>query len=230
MKKLAAAWVILGAIILGAVVFYFLRGPGAVVVQIDIRQNMELIEVTGYGKGPQLAIWIEDIETGSERTVFVTRRSGTGDWVGKAECPAALPIWFKVWQSEAGGDHLPRLKKGAADAVTGATATGEQFRWSFEVERGRRFICWIEVNQSADFNAAFQEYDESSGRIDTHKSGQPSLLYRVEVLAKAGEIAQPEIYGYAAFNAPTEEINRDLSGITTAKEILKSIEIRVLRR
>lgn len=197
------------------------------VLAFHICQNTDLILFSDFGEPPQFAIWLEDPESGTPRTLFVTRRSGTGDWDGKAECPASLPAWFVVYKRETGADSLPTPDAPAADGVTGATPKSEEFAWFAEVEPGSKWICWIEVNISGDYNEAFVELDPETGYMDTDKSGQPSLLYRAEIEAAPGAVVTPELHGHA--ETGTGRVERELDSITTAKEIFRDIEIRVER-
>ena len=158
----------------------------------------------------------------------MTRRSGTGVWEGKAECPAALPRWFRVYEKETGRKGLPTPKAPAPDAVSGATPKSEHFTWRAEVERGSRWVCWIEVNLAADFNEAFPRYNEATGEMDTHDSGQPPLLYRAELLAEPGRRIVPKLWGYVVPGSRGKHVERDLSRITTAKDIFRSISILIL--
>ena len=198
-------------------------------IEFRICQNTDLILFSDFGEPPQFAMWLEDPENNRLKTVFVTHRSATGDWEGKAECPAALPRWFEIYRKEAGHPGLPTLESPAPDAVTGATPKSENFAWAVEVEPGSRWICWIEVNIAADYNEAFQEYDEAAQRMDTHQDGQPSLVYRGEIMADVGASVVPERYGYTAPDTNAGEVRQDLDVITTAAEVFRAVEISVVR-
>jgi hypothetical protein len=65
--------------------------------------------------------------------------------------------------------------------------------------------------------------------IDVHFSGQPSLIYRGEVNATPGERIVPALYGQAVVDDPNGETVQPVSDrVTTARNVFKSIEIRVL--
>jgi len=206
-----------------------LRVRGRTLIEFRIFQNVELIRFSDFGEPPQFAIWLEDPVGGRLRTVCVTRRSATGQWEGKAECPSALPRWFEIYRQETGRTDLPTPQAPAPDAITAATPKAGQFAWRVEVEPGSHWLCWLEVNLAADFNEAFQRYDEETGSEDTHLSGQPPLLYRGEVSAVVGRRVVPEIHGQTIADTFTGEVARELKGVTTAKDIFKSVEIRVVR-
>ncbi|MHC4721453.1 MAG: hypothetical protein ACYS6I_01965 [Planctomycetota bacterium] len=201
----------------------------SVLIEFDIRQDMDLIRLSLFGGPPQFAIWLEEPVSGRLQTVFVTHRSGTGDWVGKVECPAALPRWFEVFKEETGSTGLPTFERPAADAVTGATPKAEEFKTSVEVPFGSKWICWIEMNQSGDFNEAYRDHDIEQKKVDVHFSGQPPLVYRGEITAIHGKKMTPKLYGESVMDSDSGTTIQPVSkGVTTAKDIFKSIEVRVV--
>lgn len=199
-------------------------------IEFDIRQDMDLIRRSLFGEPPQFAIWLEDAQSHRLQTVFVTYRSGYGEWVGKLKCPAALPRWFEVFKAETGSIGLPDFNKPAADAVTGATPKAEQFKTSVKVPYGSRWICWIEMNLSGDFNKAYRDRDVEEKMVDVHFSGQPPLIYRGQITAIPPEKITPRLYGESVLDSRAGETVQPVSdGVTTAKNIFKSIEIRAVR-
>ena len=60
---------------------------------VYLELNPKVYNHTVYGDPPQLAIWLEHLETGELKSLFVTYRAATGNWRGKFECPVALPYW-----------------------------------------------------------------------------------------------------------------------------------------
>ena len=203
---------------------------GPVFIRFDIEQDLEIISLSLFGEPPQLAIWLEDPVTARLQTVFVTYRSGTGDWIGKADCSAALPRWFQVFKQETNSSNLPTMENPAPEAVTGATPTQEQFKTSIEVPESSRWICWIEVNLSGDFNHKYQEYNEIEQTVDWHLSGQPPLIYRAEITATPGETAIPQLFGQSMPYSTAENIIKPVSeDITSAKGIFKKIQIHVIK-
>jgi len=222
---------VLAALALLAVVIAWnaFRPRGPVLLEFCIRQNVEMARLSEFGECAQFAIWLEDPASHSFRTVVVTRRSATGDWDGKAECPSALPRWFEVYRKETGCAGLPTPDAPAPDAVTAATPEVAHFYWRIEAPYGSRWICWIEVNLAADFNETFRQYNEETGDEDTHMSGQPSLLYRAEIEAVPGRSVVPAPWGRSVPDTLSGETVHALDGITTARRIFESVEIHVLR-
>jgi hypothetical protein len=203
---------------------------GNAAIEFRIEQDMDIILFSDFGEPAQFAIWLEDPATHAVKTVFVTRRSATGDWVGKAECPASLPRWFDVWRHETGQTGLPRADAPAPDGVSGPTPKMKDFTWAVEVAPGTEWICWIEVNIAADFNQTFMKFNEKTGVMDTDFSGQPSLLYRAEITATPGNTVEPALFGHTLPGSPTGEVQRDTSAITTAKNIFSALSIRVVEK
>jgi hypothetical protein len=200
-----------------------------VLIEFEIRQDMDLIRLSLFGGPPQFAIWLEDVESHRLQTVFVTYRSGDGEWVGKVECPAALPRWFEVFKAETGSTELPNFDKPAPDAVTGATPKVKEFKTFVEVPFGSKWICWIEMNLSGDFNEAYRDHDIEQKKVDVHFSGQPPLVYRGEITAIPGEKMAPKLYGESILDSDGGmKIQPVSKGVTTAKNIFKKIEVWVI--
>ncbi len=200
-----------------------------VLIEFKIRQDMDLIRQSLFGEPPQFAIWLEEQGTGRLQTVFVTYRSGYGEWVGKVECPAALPRWFEVFKAETGSTELPNFDKPAADAVTGATPRVEEFKTSARLPYGSRLICWIEMNLAGDFNETYRPRDIAAKKVDVHLSGQPPLIYRGEITAIPGEKIVPALYGQSSEKTSSGQTIQPVSkGVTTAKGIFKKIEVRII--
>ena len=203
------------------------QAGGRTVLEFDIHQDKDLIVITPFSEPPQLAIWLEEPVSHKLQTVFVTYRSATGDMVGKAECPACLPRWFEIYEQETGTVGLPTQDSPAPEAVTGATPQEENFKIRYEVKPGSRWICWLEMNLAGDFNEKYQEYDPEAKTVDWDYDGQPSLIYRAEITATPGKEFVPQLYGQANLEG---QIVRPVSDdVITARDVFKSIKIRVVR-
>jgi hypothetical protein len=228
-------WTIVAAVLLALAIGALtacsvLRTRGATLIEFDIHQDLDLIRLSLFSEPPQFAIWLEDPASHRLQTVFVTYRSASGDWIGKTECPDALPRWFEVFGQETNSIGLPRFDNPAPDAVTGATPQTEHFTTSVEVEPGSRWICWIEVNLAGDFNDKYKAYNKEQKTVDLHFSGQPPLIYRAEITAVPGEQIVPELYGQSVLDNPPGETVQPLSDdVTTARDIFKAIDIRVIQ-
>ena len=178
----------------------------------------------------ELAIWIENLDTGQLKTVFVTYRSAAGDWEGKLEVPVALPMWYEIYKKENSKTEIPTYKNPAPVAITGATPKAELFRIRAEVEPASRWVCWIEVNLAADFNDHYRHFDEFGIEIDPYAIGQPALVYRAEIEAEVGRSVKPALCGIAQAYQRLENVLQPVPDeVTTAKDIFKSVRIRVIR-
>lgn len=192
--------------------------------QID--QNREVYEETLFGEPPQLAIWLENPTEGTVKTVYVTRRTATGDFEGKMGVPVALPGWIVAYRKETGRNDFPTPATTLTDAITGATQKQEVSR-EVLVSRNSLWNYYIEVNVSGDFNGHFTNY-RSNGEMDPHLNGQPSLIYKGTIIAKPGEKSTPKLIGRTEQYNFSDKINPDTEKVTTAKNLLKSIRVSCL--
>ncbi len=187
--------------------------------------NKDIYLDTVFGEPPQIAVWLEQSEGRVMRTVWVARRAGRRWWKGKVECPVALPYWESRHRQEKSEYKARGLLKRFVDAVTGATPTGGPFSVDLEMKAGEVWDFFIEVNLSADFNAAFPQRDET-GLPDPEVNGQPSIIYMGKITALPGRKAVAKLIGRSDQWAPVDELLPDLEGITTAREILSNVEAR----
>jgi hypothetical protein len=229
MKKALAIFISL-IIIVTALILYAYRGTyGKTDIEFRIHINETLIQESTFGESPTFAIWLEDPITGSKKTVFVTRRAAEGDWEGKAEVPVALPVWFGVFKIENMTNDLPSYKNPAPVAITGATPKPGYFKTRVRVNTGSRWICWIEVNLSGDYNDSYQEYNQVEKIEDVYGTGQPAIVYKAEINSKEGTIIKPDIAGMCLQNSHDGKIIQPLKGITTAVDIFDEIIIAVVK-
>ena len=201
---------------------------GETQLEFDIHQDQKLILFSDYSEPPQFAIWLENPATGQLKTVFVTRSSAQGEWVGKTECPGSLPLWFEVFKKEYQVNSLPGRDKLLPIAITGATPQDEHFKVCAEVPFDSEWICWMEVNLAGDFNEHFDSSgDNPNATLDD--SGQASIVYKARFKSKKGAVIKPEIVGYVDITKDFDNMIQPLEGISTAKDIFKDITIRVIR-
>ncbi|MFC2076303.1 hypothetical protein ACFLT7_04390 [candidate division KSB1 bacterium] len=195
-----------------------------VTITFNITQSIELYEASDWGEPAQAAIWLEDPATGNVRTVWVTSRTATGNFLGKVECPNSLPAWIGVFRAEFGRDDYPTPQKPIPDAVTGATTRAEKFSVKTTVPSGTTLNYYIEVNVSGDFNAAFATFTDD-GRPDQYGCGQPSLVYKGTIHAKKDATSKPKIIGRTRRMIRSSEIINELTGIESAIHLYKHIEV-----
>ena len=188
----------------------------------NIHQEQDVYDESDYGEPPQFAIWIEDSEHLTVKTVFVTYRTGAGDFDGKVECPVSLPVWTGIFRKETGRDDFPSPLKPFYDGITGATPKADDFNMSVKVEKDVNFFYYIEVNVAGDFNKSFPSVS-SKKQIDNHGNGQPSLIFKGEINSKIGETSEPELIGRSDQYYFSTKINPNLEGINMAQKVFSKI-------
>lgn len=191
---------------------------------------------------PTFSIWLEDMDGKMIETLFVTQYLATGVYghgplgegrwdnkPGEAKRPATLPYWLHKRGIIADGEtYLPTKDKPVADAITGATPkTDFVLKTSSTKELPQKFRVLFEINQTWDWN----EYWHNSlypNDTDYKSSCQPALVYAVTVDQSKPEI---EYYlnpiGHSHYAGRDGELYTDLSTLTTAKEIVGKIVVRI---
>ncbi len=124
---------------------------------------------------------------------------------------------------ETGSKGEPTAHQPAADAVPCATPQAA-FEHQITLPRGGRWQCFVEVNVSGDHNEHFLE-KTADGRRDMHSNGQPSIVYRGRIRALPGKTTQLVILGRTDQFDATKDLSDDLSGITTAAQLLCDITV-----
>jgi hypothetical protein len=214
-------------------VFISCRGPAAhramdnqmntvdMTFQIDLDE--QVYQSTTYGNPPQMAIWLQNRDNHGLRTVMVTYRMGSGDWNGKVNCRVALPYWVGFYNRHTGTSGPPMREHPAPDAVTYATPK-DQLCIHTRVPEGSHWNYFIEVNVSGDFNTDFPRQSKD-GRTDREGNGQPSLVYGGTLEAVKGAVSEPGVLGRMDQFEPVLILTKNTEGITTAKELLKTITV-----
>ena len=178
---------------------------------------------SNYKKPPQFALWLEDADEGSIRTVWVTSKTGTGSWGSDVVRTVSLPYWVSRWNIEAQSRSYPTLENPVIDAVTGATPKVELTAETI-VPAESTLNYFIEVNVSGDYNDAFP-VKRQDGKQDRQGNGQPSIIYKGKINASPGRRSSPQLIGRTDQFQNVKNIITDLKGITTAKDLFSKIEV-----
>jgi hypothetical protein len=197
--------------------------PGLVTLTFRLALNTRVYQDSMWGDPPQLAIWMRSPQDQDVRMVAVTYRTAAGDWEGKVACPVALPHWVACYNRQTGTVRPPTWDHPAPDGITCATPRAELVR-TVRVPAGTRWEYFVEVNASGDFNSDYPRMSEE-GLSDTYGNGQPSLVYAGTIDAVPGAASQPELVGHTDQYKPIHQITDDLGKITTARELLRSVQV-----
>ena len=186
---------------------------------------------------PQIAVWIEDLEGNYLDTLYVTRRTATQKWRGKAgpyekkgniRRKAVLPYWaHRRGIQYDDGLYLPTKKDPLPDTVTSASPKAS-FQLSSSVSEDLdSFVLLVELNNSTDFN---EFYTREAVPGNPHfsggsfGSGQPALVYETVVHThRVKDTYELDLAGHSSPHGEDGQLYRDISKITTAKQIAERI-------
>lgn len=179
---------------------------------------------------PQVAIWLEDGSGRYLETIYVTRCSAKGNWHGltKVRRPEALPVWsHRRGVRAADGLFMPDAVNPLPDSVSGATPVATYTRSRHLSLKPGRYVVWLEVNNSFDFNGFYAKGLARSAPGYCAENGQPSLVYRAELLVGAQPVdACLVAYGSGHVLGLDGLVQHaQMRYLTSAKQILKQVWI-----
>lgn len=179
---------------------------------------------------PQIALWLEDSQGNYIRTLYVTERAGHKSWIfgPKEGRPESLPVWYGASKNGSAASKAeaspstasaPSLTR-SLDAVTGATPKSE-LNLTVQMEDGD-YIIKAEFNNSFDYNDFYTK--KSSG-----VNGQPSVVYSAKIPANltAGQEISLDFAGTGSLTGGDGCISKNTQNLTTAKEIVKSVTVKL---
>lgn len=183
---------------------------------------------------PQIAVWTEDMEGNYLSTVYVTKKTATQGWqmANGNRRKEALPVWSHARGIRYDdGLYMPTSEQPLPDGISGATPHGS-FTVRLTPGNGlEKFIVKIEINHSTDFNSY---YPQSAKEGDAgysggpEGSGQPAIVYQAIVdLTKGKTTFEVTLAGHASPDGSDGEIYTDMSGLTSALEIVKRITVSI---
>lgn len=199
------------------------ENPKRVILHFSLSLDPAVYNQTKYGKPPQLAVWLEDTTGTKIRTVWVTEKTGTGNWGRRIVRPVSLPYWVSRWKIETRSDSSPNTENPAVAAVTGATPV-QHINSEIRVPVNSVWNYYIEINVSGDYNDSFPPVLKD-GRKDPNGNGQPSIIYRGRITALPGQRSVPGLIGRTDQLEGISHIIEDIEGISTAKDLLSKIEV-----
>ncbi len=189
---------------------------------------------------PLMAVWIEDVDSNYIETLYVAKSIATsiftygeqegGKWQpGLVRRPAALPYWsHKRGIKASDGLYLPSPEEPVADAITGPTPKSDFVLISKTTEGlPEKFRVLFEINQSWDWNEYWSntKFPEDN---EYKTSSQPSIIYETVVDLNDGkEEYYMQAIGHGHYAGKDGKLYKDLSTLTTAKEISGSIVVEV---
>lgn len=189
---------------------------------------------------PLIAFWVEDEKGNFVQTLYVSKsigkgvfehgKAGAGVWTpGPIMRPAALPYWsHRRGIINQAGFYLPDEQNPIEDAYTGATPQGN-FVLNTRIENPelKRFSVFMEINQTWDWNE-FWTNNKYPDDAEYKTSCQPALVYKADIDTDSSvKTYELKVLGHSHYSGKTGEIFTDLSSMTTALNIAKSIKLEL---
>ncbi|MBN2664915.1 MAG: hypothetical protein JXR67_00280 [Bacteroidales bacterium] len=185
---------------------------------------------------PLFAIWLETDEGNYIQTLYVAKAVATGifeygrqeknKWItAPRRAPQTLPYWaHKRSIRAADGLFMPDENTSVPDAYSGATPkTGFIMTSRADSPLPGKFRVMLEINQNWDWN----EYWTNNRFPDDENykwSAQPALVYEVLIDMNSPQDSYTmKPAGHSHYSGETGELFTDLSSLTTALNIAKSI-------
>ncbi len=200
-------------------------GPGAVILGVT---------TTGI---PQMAVWVEDKKGNYLETLYVTKKASDSSYIqslfGGEEVrrPEALPHWsYARGIKSDDGLMMPSSANPIADAITGATPISS-FELRTNTQADKEVIVKFEINRSFDFNDVYHRdaFPDDPIYSGTGSSAQPSLIYAATVnLNDEQPYYFMRLIGRGHHSGKNGKVYEDLTGITTAREMVSRIIVEVL--
>lgn len=219
------------------------------IYELDSGGNLELEVKAGlHFFYPQFALWVADSSGNYLETILTTYSTATGSFYGgrtkenfktldKNEGGDrvvlrvdALPYWSHQRNVQyADGLFTPSKEEPLVDAISGATPVGD-FKVRKQFISNKKFKVYLEVNVAFDDNEYYSEYDFAEDSVYHSGAGllgQPSLVYEALIDPTDGnKYYFMHLIGHGHHSGANGSLNRKLSTITTAKEILDRIILK----
>lgn len=179
---------------------------------------------------PQFAVWIEDLNGNYIETLYATSKIVNQSWSkapndsaqkGEIKREEALPYWT----------HKRSNNGINSDAVSSATPKGSSVIKTKANGKQGKYVIFAEFNNSTDFNEhypkdALPSKDNYSG--GAWGSGQPAIVYSATIdLDSINKVYELKPVGHSSPDGRDGKLYNDLSNLTTAKNIIKSVTVEV---
>jgi len=189
---------------------------------------------------PLFAVWLADQNGKFIETLYVSESIGKGvfpradrkkgAWkAGAIQRPAALPYWAHQRNIlNEFGTYNPTQSHPEVDGTTGATPQSS-FVLNLKTSKvlNGNYTIFVELNQSWDWNE-FWFNDRFPGNKEYMTSSQPALVYSAVFETSQKQSASLKPVGHSKYDGSDGSLNPDLSSLTTALRIAKSITLTVL--
>ena len=184
---------------------------------------------------PQMVVWIEDLDGNYIETLYVTKKASNSSYIKSlfatevVRRPEALPHWsYSRGIESEDGLMAPSIDSPVADAITGATPLSSFELRSVTMANVAKVVIKLEVNRSFDYNEVYHQnaYPDNEVYSGSGNTAQPSLIYSTILDFEADQrYAFMELIGHGHYSGENGKIYTDMTGITTAKEIIQRIII-----
>jgi hypothetical protein len=188
---------------------------------------------------PLFAVWLADANGKFIETLYVSESIGKGvfprvdrkkgAWeAGAIQRPAALPYWAHQRNIlNEFGTYNPSQAHPESDGNTGATPQSSfvmQLKSSFALKG--TYQIFVELNQSWDWNE-FWYNDRFPGNKEYMTSSQPALVYSALIDSNQKQTYVLKPVGHSSYDGTNGSLTTDLSSLTTALKIARSIVVEV---
>lgn len=187
---------------------------------------------------PTFVIWTEDLQGNYLSTIYITKAYAKGIyshelvndslWInreGPSYQPAALPYW--TYKKGTINNHtlVPDARNPYVDAYSGATPSTNFSIQSNSYSTNNSYRLLLEINQRGDWNSYWTNNKFPQSVAYKH-SAQPSLIYAVVIDNSSSDYFLNPI-GHGDPLGISDKLFTNLSTITTAKDILREIEVSI---
>ncbi len=214
----------------------------------DIKLSIDVLRSEHYWH-PQMAVWLEDEKGNYIETIFVSKATAKGLFLGGRSKDNfkdfdenkdasgdyirvnALPVWsHKRNVQYADGLYVPPNNDPLPDAISGETFI-DNFQLITSTKKRSKFTVKIEFNVAFDDNEYYSEYDfpdDKTFHNGTGQLGQPSIIFKANVDTNDDtNYYLMELIGHGHHSGQNGTIYSDMSTLTTAKQIIERIVIGV---